>query len=78
MKYGIIVCPNCKKAKGIQLTNKTTRCGRCNKTINLEKVRILYETNVESDLRYKIGLINAELEGEHKEFKKLFPKKKIY
>ena len=74
MKFGIIVCPKCKIAKGVTLSNKTTRCIRCGKVLSIEKLKILYKTNSEPKMREAIGLVNAELDGKLKEFKKLVTK----
>jgi hypothetical protein len=71
MKFGIIVCPKCKKAKGVDLCNKTSKCFRCNKVIELKKIRILYRTNSQQKLRHSLGLINSELNGYHKGIKRL-------
>ncbi len=70
MKYGVIVCTKCKKAKGVDLSFKTTKCIRCNKVIKLDKVRILYKTNSEQKLRSYLGLVNADLDGKLEEFRK--------
>ena len=75
MKYGVIVCPRCKNVKGVDISHKTTRCFRCGKTITLEQVKILFETNSEVELRNYIGLVNAELEGKKEDFENLFKKK---
>jgi hypothetical protein len=72
MKFGVIVCPKCKKAKGVILSYKTTKCNRCDKVLNLEKIRILYKTDSEHKLRHSLGLVNAELDGKSKDFKKYF------
>jgi transposase-like protein len=61
MKYGIIVCPKCKKGKAVILTNKTTRCHRCNKTYQISKMKIFYKSNSEIKIRHEIGRINAEM-----------------
>jgi len=61
MKYGIIVCPKCKKGKAVILSNKTTRCHRCNKTYQISKMEILYKSNSEIKIRQEIGTINAEI-----------------
>ena len=71
MKFGVIVCPKCKKTKAIELSYKTTKCIRCGKVLAIEKLKILYKTDSEQKLRQTIGLINAELDGKLKEFKKL-------
>jgi len=69
MKYGVIVCPKCKKAKGVLLAHKTTKCIRCGKTLTLEKIRILYKTDSEAKLRNSLGLVNAELDGQSDKFR---------
>ena len=77
MKYGVVVCPKCKTPKGVALSSKTTRCIRCNKNLNLQKIKVLYKTNSELELRNVIGLINAEKDGNLDKFKKMLAKQKI-
>jgi transposase-like protein len=62
MKFGVIVCPQCKQVKGIELSSKTTKCIRCGKTLQLKKLQIFYETDSQEKLRQAIGLLNAELD----------------
>ena len=71
MRLGVIVCPQCKQVKGVDLSSKTTKCIGCNKTLTLEKLKIFYETDSQEKLRQAIGLFNAELEGKRDTFKKL-------
>ena len=71
MKFGVIVCPKCKKTKGVDLSFKTTRCPRCGKILVLEKLKIHHKTNSEEKLRGAIGLVNANMDGKLEEFKKL-------
>ena len=75
IKFGIIVCSKCKKAKGIDLSFKTTRCPRCGKIITIEKMKILFRTDSQKKLRDSIGLINAEIEGKSIELRKSLVKK---
>jgi hypothetical protein len=63
MRFGVIVCPQCKYVKGVELSSKTTKCIRCGKTLQLEKISIVYETDCQEKLRQAIGLLNAELDG---------------
>ena len=74
MKYGVIVCPKCKKVKGVELRYKSTNCIKCNKSIKLDKVRILFETNSKVELIHAIGLINADFDGKVEDFRKIFEK----
>lgn len=78
MRYGVIVCPKCKKAKGVYLSSKTTKCTRCNKAIVLNKIKIHFKTDSEIKMRQAIGLINAEMSGDHLNFKQLLNRKKFY
>lgn len=65
MRFGVIICPGCKNAKGIVLGSKTTTCTRCQRHINLKKAKIIVEVNSESELAKAVGEINTrENEGE--------------
>ena len=61
MKFGVIVCPGCKQAKGVDLSVKTTKCIRCGKLLRLDKVKIFYKTNSQENLRKAIGLMNVKI-----------------
>ena len=74
MELGIVVCPKCKKAKGVNLSCKTTRCTRCGRVLRLEKLRVMYKTDSEQKLRQALGLVNAELNGKLEDFKKYLRK----
>jgi transposase-like protein len=71
MRLGVIVCPQCKQVKGIDLFLKTTKCAGCGKTLSLKKLKIFYETDSQEKLRQAIGLLNAELDRKSITFKKL-------
>jgi hypothetical protein len=75
MRFGVIVCPQCKYVKGLELFSKTTKCIRCGKTLELKKLKIFYETDSQEKLRQAIGVLNAELDGNSSTNKKcLFDK----
>ena len=76
MKYGIVVCPSCKMAKGVDLSFKTTKCIRCGKILKINKIKILHKCDSERELRYFLGLINAKINGNVEDFEKI--KNKIY
>jgi len=75
MKYGVIACPKCKQVQGVELRYKSTTCIKCNKSIKLDKVKILFKTNSKEELSHAIGLINAEFDGKSNDFRKIFEKK---
>ena len=63
MRFGVVVCPRCRKAKAADLLFKTTKCGRCNHIIRLDAVRVVYKTDSPQKLRQAIGEINAGISG---------------
>jgi len=71
MRLGVIVCPQCKQVKGVNLSSKTTKCVGCGKTLTMEKLKIYYQTDSQEKLRQAIGLLNAELDRKNVAFKKL-------
>jgi len=58
MKCGVIGCPRCKNVKAIFLKNKTTRCNRCGKIINIKKAKVLFETDSQEKISNFIGEFN--------------------
>jgi Domain of unknown function (DUF5817) len=75
MRLGVIVCPQCKHVKGVNLSSKTTKCGGCGKILTLKSLKIFYETDSQEKLRQAIGIVNAELDGKRNEFQKTFQAK---
>ena len=48
--YGIICCPKCRFVTSVDLKFKTKRCIKCNCSINLKKVRIIFKTEDNNEL----------------------------
>ena len=71
MRFGVIVCPKCKKVKGVDLSCKTTKCPRCGKILTIDKLKIFYKTNSQQELQQVIGLMNAKFDGRLGEFEKI-------
>jgi transposase-like protein len=69
MRLGVIVCPQCKHVKGVNLSSQTTKCTYCGKTLQLKKLKIFYETESHETLRQMIGLVRAKQEGKGDFFK---------
>jgi len=74
MKYGIVVCSKCKRAKGFLLSNKTTRCVVCGKVLNIKKQKIMFKTDSQIEMQNAIGIINANIDDNSKNFLKLLSK----
>ena len=60
--YGVVICPRCKRAKGVDLKQKTTTCG-CGFEIQLSPARIKARAETPRELAPLVGLVNAELAG---------------
>ena len=77
MRYGVVVCPKCRNPKAVLLSFKTSKCIRCNKILYIDKLKIMYKSNSESEVRNFIGLINADKDGSYEDFKKIINKQKF-
>lgn len=63
MKFGVVQCPKCKRARGVRIPSKTAKCPICGKTIDLKKARILCGVDSERELVAAVMEANARLEG---------------
>lgn len=74
--YGVVVCPRCKRAKGVDLKQKTTTCA-CGFEIRVLPSRIRGRAATARELAPLVGQVNAELAGGAKVVQKAFapPKK---
>ncbi|HYM38930.1 MAG TPA: DUF1922 domain-containing protein [Thermoplasmata archaeon] len=64
--YGVIVCPRCRRAKGVDLKQKTTACA-CGFEIRVVPARIRGRAATARELAPLVGQVNAELAGGAKE-----------
>lgn len=62
MKYGLLICPKCGMAKGVEANKKTTTC-QCGREINLRRVRLKYITDSPRELAESVAKANAALRG---------------
>ncbi len=60
MKYAVIICPKCGKAKGVEAERKTTSCP-CGREIVLSRAKFLYESNSPSELARAVAEANEQL-----------------
>lgn len=63
-RYGIVVCPNCRYAKGVDLTTKFTDCPHCGKRLKIEKMKIYYRSASQDEISWAVGKLNAKIRGE--------------
>jgi len=48
--FGVVVCPKCKKARGVVIGSARAKCPRCGHSIDLSKARIFYKTDSQAEL----------------------------
>ena len=61
--YGIICCPKCRFVTAVDLKFKTKRCIKCNYSINLKKVRIIFKTEDNNELGNLIKYTRKRVEN---------------
>jgi hypothetical protein len=62
MKYGLLICPRCGMAKGVEASRKTTTC-QCGREIDLRRVKLRYTTDSPLELADSVAKANAALRG---------------
>ncbi len=74
--YGVVVCPRCKRAKGVGLKQKTTTCS-CGFEIRVTPARVRARAESARELAPLVGSINAEVAGGLKAYEQaLAPRKR--
>lgn len=65
MRYAVIICPKCGKARGVEAGKKTTTC-HCGRVIKVARMKFLFETESPSELAKAVAEANEQLGGGHK------------
>ena len=74
--YGVVVCPRCKRAKGVDLKQKTTTCS-CGFTIKVVPARVKAKAATAHELAPLVGQVNADLAGGTRQVQQLLaPRRK--
>ncbi len=60
--YGVVVCPRCKRAKGVDLKQKTTTC-MCGFEIRVTPAKVKARAATSRELAPLVGQVNAEIAG---------------
>jgi hypothetical protein len=60
--YGVLVCPRCKRAKGVDLRQKTTTCV-CGFEIRVVPARVKARAETARELARLVGQVSADLAG---------------
>jgi len=67
--YGVVVCPRCKRAKGVNLKQKTTTC-QCGFEIYVVPARIRARAVTARELAPLVGQVSAEIAGGTGEYRR--------
>jgi len=67
--YGVVVCPRCKRAKGVNLKQKTTTC-QCGFEIHVVPARVRARAETARELAPLVGQVSAELAGGTEEYRR--------
>lgn len=62
-RYGVVVCPRCRHAYGLELATKTSTCGRCSTRSETRRLQALYKTDDPEKLRTAVGVVEARVTG---------------
>jgi transposase len=60
MKYAVIICPKCGKAKGVEAGKKTTSCP-CGREMTVARLKFYFETDSPSELARAVAEANEQL-----------------
>jgi len=74
MKYAVIVCPGCGRARGIETARKTSTC-QCGRKVFTSRVKRHFLTDTPSELAAAVAEANAALAGGNQLSKKRTRKK---
>ena len=74
--FGVVVCPRCHRAKGVELSKKTTTCS-CGFAIRVVPARVRLRVGTERELIEAVRRVSAELAGGLSEYERAIrPRKK--
>lgn len=62
MKYGLVICPSCGKARGVETSKKTSTCP-CGRQGRLYKSQLKYRTDSPLELAEMVAQANSQLAG---------------
>jgi hypothetical protein len=60
--YGVVVCPKCGRARGVESVRKTVTC-QCGRVIKVGRMKLKYPTNSPLELAEIVAKVNAALKG---------------
>jgi hypothetical protein len=61
VRYGVVVCPHCGNAKGVELSDETSKCPRCRKGLHVKALKVFATTDSTGQLPVLVGRIQAQV-----------------
>ena len=59
--FGVVVCPKCHRARGADLSNRTSACAHCRHVIDLSKARVYARTDSKEKLAQAVRRMTEKL-----------------
>ncbi len=68
--YGVVVCSRCRKARAVDLRDKTARC-QCGYQMKLKETKKFFESSDQREVAAAVARLNAEMKGGTEEWEEL-------
>ena len=60
--YGVIICPKCNRARGADLSAKTSKCPGCGVHSEVDRMRIYFQTENEQELAEAVRRVGTRMQ----------------
>jgi hypothetical protein len=60
--YGVIICPRCNRARGVDLSVKTSKCPGCGLHSEVDRMRTYFQTNNEQELAEAVRQVGTRMQ----------------
>jgi hypothetical protein len=70
MRFKVVVCSRCGRARGVRSDSKRSSCHKCGATIKVREARAYLTTDSEKELAQGVAEVNAQLQQSRRKRKK--------
>ena len=60
--YGVIICPRCNRARGVDLSVKTSKCPGCGLHSEVDRMRTYFQTDNEQELAEAVRQVGTRMQ----------------
>jgi hypothetical protein len=60
--FGVIICPRCNRARGVDLSVKTSKCPGCGLHSEVDRMRVYYQTDNELELAEAVRRVGTRMQ----------------